>query len=56
MIRSICKIDLHGMWQMPRVCGVVGKLLRVEQSFYVESRACVPVGMDVSELFPILLD
>ena len=32
--------DRHGMWQMLRVFGVVGKLLKVVQSFYVFSRVC----------------
>ena len=31
-------IDPHGMWQMPRVYGVGGKLLKAVQSFYVDSR------------------
>ena len=41
------------MWQMLRVCGVGGKLLKAVQSFYIGSRgrACVWVGNDVSELF-----
>ena len=30
-------IDRHGMWQMLRVYGVGGKLLKVVQSFYVDS-------------------
>ena len=30
-------IDRHGMWQMLRVYGVVGKLLKAVQSFYVDS-------------------
>ena len=42
-------IDRHGMWQMLRVYGVVGKLLKAVQSLYVDSRACVRVGNDVSE-------
>ena len=42
-------IDRHGMWQMLRVYGVGGKLLKAVQSFYVDSRACVGVGNDVSE-------
>ena len=46
-------IDQHSMCQMLRVYGVVRKLLKVVQSFYVESRACVQVGMDVSEWFPL---
>ena len=42
-------IDLRGMWQMLRVYGVGGKLSKAVQSFYVDSRACVRVGNDVSE-------
>ena len=34
-------IDRHGMWQMLRVYGVGGKLLKAGQSFYVDSRACL---------------
>ena len=30
-------IDRHGMWQMLRVYGVGGKLLKAGQSFYVDS-------------------
>ena len=33
--------------------GVEGKLLKAVQSFYVDSRACVRVGNDVSEWFPV---
>ena len=32
---------------------VGGKLLKARQSFYVDSRACVRVGNDVSEWFPV---
>ena len=46
-------IDRHGMWQMLRVYGVGGKLLKAVQCFYVDSRACVRVGNDVSEWFPV---
>ena len=35
------------------VYGVGGKLLKAVQSFYVDSRACVRVGNDVSEWFPV---
>ena len=43
-------IDEDAMWQMLRVFGVGGKLLKTVQSVYVDSRACVRVGNDVSEL------
>ena len=39
-------IDRHAIWQMPRVYGVGGKLLKAVHSFYVDSRACVRVGND----------
>ena len=45
-------IDRHGVWQMLRVCRAGGKLLKAVQSFYVDSRACVRLGMDVSNWFP----
>ena len=38
----------HGMWQMLRVHGVGGKLMKAVQSFYVDSRACLWVRNDVS--------
>ena len=43
----------HCMWQMLRVYGVGGKLLKAVQCFYVDSRAFVWVGNDVSEWFPV---
>ena len=43
-------IDRQGMRQMLRVYGVGGKLLKAVQT---NSRACVRVGMDVSEWFPV---
>ena len=49
MIRSS---GMHGMWQMLRVYGVGGKLLKALQSFYVDSTGAYPVGNDVSEWFP----
>ena len=41
------------MWQMLRVYGVGGKLLKAVQSFYVDCRTFVRVGNDVSEWFPV---
>ena len=38
---------------MLRVHGVEGTLLKAVQSFYVDSRAGVRVGNDVSEWFPV---
>ena len=48
-------IDLHGLWQMLRVYRVGGKLLIAVQIFYINSRACVRVGNDVSG-FRLMLD
>ena len=38
-------IARHGIWQMLRVHGVGGKLLKAVQSFYIDSIAFVPVEM-----------
>ena len=46
-------IDRQGMRQMLRVYGVGVKLYKAVQSFYADSRACVRIGMDVSEWFPV---
>ena len=46
-------INRHGMWQTLRKYKVGGKLLKAVQSFYVDSRACVWVGNDVSEWFTV---
>ena len=41
------------MWQMLRVYGVGENLFNAVLSFHVDSIACVLVGNDVSELFPV---
>ena len=46
-------IDRHVMWQMLRVYGVGGKLLKAVQSFYEDRRSCVRLGNDVSVWFPV---
>ena len=47
-------VDRHGMWQMLKVYGVGGKLLKKSvQSFYIDSGVCVRVGNDVSESFSV---
>ena len=46
-------IDRNGMWKIQRVYGVGGKLLEAVQRFFVDSRACVRVGNDVSKWFPV---
>ena len=46
-------IDLPDMWQMLRVYGVGGKLLKAVQSFYVDIKVSARVGMDVCEWFRV---
>ena len=46
-------IDRDGMWQMLRVYGVGGKLLKAVQSFYVDSRVSVRVGNEVGKWLPV---
>ena len=46
-------IERYGMWQMLRVDGFGGKLMKAVLIFYVDSGKCVRVGNDVSEWFPI---
>ena len=47
-------IDRHCKWQMQRVNAVGGKLLKAEQSFYIDIVwLCVRVGNDASEWFAI---
>ena len=53
MEKAYDTINRHGMWKMQRVDGIGGKLLKAVQSFYIESRACVRVGNNVSEWFPV---
>ena len=59
IIRILCliqnaygAIDRHGMWQTLGVYGVRGKLVKAAESFYVDSRACVRLGVDASNWFP----
>ena len=46
-------IDRHCMWQVPRVYGVRGKLLKDMPSIYAECIVCVRVRIDMSEWFPV---
>ena len=47
------RVDREAMWQVLRLYGIGGKLLGAVQSFYMESRACVRVGCEVSNWFPV---
>ena len=46
------RVDRGAMWQVLRLYGVGGRLLRAVQSFYKGSRACVRNGSEVSNWFP----
>ena len=56
MVKARDMIALHCMLQMLRVYGVRGKLFKVVRSFYVNSRACVWVGIDLNECFWLMFD
>ena len=43
------RVNRVALWQVMRLFGVVGKLLIALQSFYVDSKACVRIGNEVSE-------
>ena len=45
------KVDRDGMWQVMRINGVSGNVLRGIKSFYDDGRACLRVGGEVSESF-----
>ena len=47
------KIDSDAMWNVLRLYGIGGRLLREVKSLYVGSKACVRVGNEVSEWFPM---
>ena len=44
---------LFSMWNVLRLYGNGGRLLRRVKSLYVASKACVRVGNEVSEWFPV---
>ena len=43
----------HAMWNVLRINGIGGRLLRGVKSLYVGSKACVKVGNEVSKWFPV---
>ena len=45
--------DRDAMWNVLRLHGIGGRLLRGVKSLYVGSKACVRVGIEVSEWFPV---
>ena len=46
-------VNSDAMWNVLRLCGIGGRLLRGVKSLYVGSKACVRVGNEVSEWFPV---
>ena len=56
LVKVYDMINRDGMLQMLRVYGVQGKLLKVVQSFYVDSMACVWVGIDLNKCFWLMFD
>ena len=45
------RADRHAIWNVLRLNGIGGRLL--QKSLYVGSKACVRVGNEVSEWFPV---
>ncbi len=45
--------DREGLWTVPRLYGLGGRLLKGGKSFYVNSRACVRERNGVSDWFPV---
>ena len=47
------RVDREAMWNVLRLYGVGGKLLKAVKSLYVGSKACVRVGNEMSDWFPV---
>ena len=47
------RVDRDALWEVMRIYGVGGRLLRAVKSFYVDSKACVRVGNETSEWFSV---
>ena len=47
------RVDRDAMWNVLRLYGIGGRLLRGVKSLCVGSKACVRVGNEVSEWFPV---
>ena len=47
------RVDRDAMWNVLRLNGIGGRLLRGVKSLYVGSKACVRVGNEVGEWFPV---
>ena len=51
--RPYDRVDRDAMWQVIRIYGIGGRVLKDIMSFYDEGRACVRVGSKVSESFEV---
>ena len=47
------RVDRDAMWNVLRLYGIGGRLLRGVKSLYVGSKACARIGNEVSEWFPV---
>ena len=47
------RVDRDAMWEVLKLYGIGGKLLKAVKSFYAGSKACVRVGNDMSEWFQV---
>ena len=47
------RVDREALWKVMGMYGVEGRLLRAVKSLYVNSRACVRVGNEMSEWFDV---
>ena len=47
------RVDRDSLWQILRLYGVGGELLKALQNFYVDSRACGKIRNKVSEWFSV---
>ena len=47
------RVDRDAVWNVSRLYGIGGRLLRGVKSLYVVSKTCVRVGNEVREWFPV---
>ena len=47
------RVDRDALWQVSRLYGVSGKLLKPVQSSYVDSKACIRIGKEISGCFSV---
>lgn len=47
------RVDREAMWNVMRLYGVGGRLFQAMKSFYKGSKACVRIGNEVSDSFPV---